>query len=167
MGRAVRPHSAADPGYVFAVLVDARFGVSRCGSRIRRIAEASSFPRRSSKDRACMADARRSVHVDDPALPKKSLLPNLQGAATQLVCYSRLGRCILARPCPAAPRAQPATTEKQGRSISPGRLTGLSDCLSPLCHIAAARSTCPAVISLAWLLANGSMIRQRANARCN
>lgn len=31
----------------------------------------------------------------------------------------------------------------------------LSDCLSPLCHIAAARSTCPAVISLAWLLANG------------
>lgn len=56
-----------------------------------------------------MADARRSVHVDDPAPPKKALSPNLQRAATQLFCYSRLARGILARA--AAPRAQPATTE--------------------------------------------------------
>lgn len=111
-----------------------------------------------------MADARRSVHVDDPASPKKAVLPNLQRAATQLLCCSRLGRGILARPPP--PRRS-QRLPKQGRSISPGRLTELSDCLSPLCHIAAARSTCPAVISLAWLLANGCMIRQRENARCN
>lgn len=58
-----------------------------------------------------MADARLSVHVDDPAPPKKALLPNLQRAATQLVCYSRFGGGIRTRPSPAAPREQPATTE--------------------------------------------------------
>lgn len=65
-----------------------------------------------------MADVRRSVHVDDPAPPKKALLPNLQRTATQLVCYSRLGRGAAVRQGAASDYRNQDGLFHQGASLS-------------------------------------------------
>lgn len=91
--------------------------------------------------------------------PETALLPDLLGTSTELVCYSPLGRGMLARPLP--PNAQRAPSDYRGKDVRyrPERLAELVDRLAPLWRISAARSVPPAVVSLAWLLAKAPVIR--------
>lgn len=115
VGRAVRPHSAADFGYVFAVLVDTRFGESpvRLAKTANSRGEFGAFPGRSSKDRVFMADARRSVHVDDPAPPKKALFARFVAGRHSVGLQFSIRSRNTCQAFPPPPQAQPATTEKR------------------------------------------------------
>lgn len=87
-----------------------------------------------------------------------TLLPDLLGTSTEFVCYSPLGRGMLARPL--LPNAQRAPSDYRSKDAryQAERLAELVDRLAPLWRISAARSVSPAAIALAWLLAKTPII---------
>jgi aryl-alcohol dehydrogenase-like predicted oxidoreductase len=91
--------------------------------------------------------------------PEKALLSSLQGASTQFVCYSPLGRGILAGKPAKATHQSPTDYRNRDARFQPERHAQLVDRLAPLWQIAAARSVSPAAIALAWLLSKSPAIR--------
>ena len=90
--------------------------------------------------------------------PEKALLPSLQDTSTQFVCYSPLGRGILAgKPLKATQQSLKDYRNKDAR-FQPVRHAELVDRLAPLWQIAAARSVSAAAIALAWLLSKSPAI---------
>jgi len=95
--------------------------------------------------------------------PENSLLPGLLGTPVEFVCYSPLGRGILAG---RSVKAR-APTDHRSKDVrfQPERLAELADRLAPLWQIAASRSVPPSTIALAWLLAKTPTIRVIPGAR--
>lgn len=91
--------------------------------------------------------------------PEEALVPDLLRTSTELVCYSPLGRGLLAGPLPTDHRRPASDYRGKDPRYQPERLTALNGQLAPLWRISAARSVSPAVISLAWLLAKSPTIR--------
>ncbi len=91
--------------------------------------------------------------------PEKTLLPSLLGTQTQFVCYSPLGRGILAGKLPKATQQSPTDYRNKDDRFQPKRHAELVDRLAPLWQIAATRSASPAAIALAWLLSKGPTIQ--------
>ena len=90
--------------------------------------------------------------------PEKTLLASLQGASTQFVCYSPLGRGILAGKPAKTTHQSPTDYRNKDTRFQPKRHAELVDLLAPLWQIAAARSVSPAAIALAWLLSKAPAI---------
>jgi aryl-alcohol dehydrogenase-like predicted oxidoreductase len=95
--------------------------------------------------------------------PEKALLPGLLRSPVEFVCYSPLGRGILASKSVKVR----SPTDYRGKDVrfQPDRLAELTDRLAPLWHIAASRSIPPSTIALAWLLSKTPMIRVIPGAR--
>lgn len=91
--------------------------------------------------------------------PEKVLLPSLQGSRAQFVCYSPLGRGILAGKPPKATQQSPTDYRNKDARFQPERHAELVERLAPLWQIAADRSVSPAAIALAWLLSKSPAIR--------
>jgi aryl-alcohol dehydrogenase-like predicted oxidoreductase len=90
--------------------------------------------------------------------PEKELIPSLHEAETEFVCYSPLGRGILAGG--AVPEGQRAPTDYRRNDVRFGsaRMASITDRLAPLWQIAASRAVTPATIALAWLLSKAPNI---------
>lgn len=97
--------------------------------------------------------------------PEKSLLPSLLGSPTKFVCYSPLGRGILANGPGAVSAPSPADYRRKDARFEPEHRALLIANLAPLWRIAASRSAQPATIALAWLLSKGPEIRVIPGAR--
>jgi aryl-alcohol dehydrogenase-like predicted oxidoreductase len=97
--------------------------------------------------------------------PEKALLPGLLSTSIEFVCYSPLGRGILAGKSVITTQRSPTDYRSKDVRFQPERLAELTDRLAPLWHIAASRSVPPAKIALAWLLSKTSMIRVIPGAR--
>jgi aryl-alcohol dehydrogenase-like predicted oxidoreductase len=91
--------------------------------------------------------------------PEKAHLLCLQGTSTQFVCYSPLGRGILAGKPPKATQQSSTDYRNKDARFQPERHAELVDQLAPLWQIAAAQSVSPAAIALAWLLSKAPAIR--------
>jgi aryl-alcohol dehydrogenase-like predicted oxidoreductase len=91
--------------------------------------------------------------------PEKALLPSILETSTQFVCYSPLGRGLLAgKPLKATQQSMTDYRNKDAR-FQPLRHAELVNRLAPLWQIAAVRSVSPAAIALAWLLSKSPAIR--------
>lgn len=77
----------------------------------------------------------------------------------QFVCYSPLGRGILAGGAP--PESQRVSTDYRRTDLrfKSERLASITDRLAPLWQIAASRTVAPATVALAWLLSKTPAIR--------
>jgi aryl-alcohol dehydrogenase-like predicted oxidoreductase len=97
--------------------------------------------------------------------PEKALLPSLPGSPTEFVCYSPLGRGILASGPVAATQRSPTDYRSKDVRFQPEQRTKLAERLAPLWRIAVSRSASPATIALAWLLTKTPTIRIIPGAR--
>jgi aryl-alcohol dehydrogenase-like predicted oxidoreductase len=95
------------------------------------------------------------IHRD----PEKEMIARLGELSIQFVCYSPLGRGILASG--ALPESQRMLTDYRRKDLRFGseRLAFLTDRLAPLWQIAASRAVAPATVALAWLLSKAPTIR--------
>lgn len=91
--------------------------------------------------------------------PEQGLLPYLNGTGTDFVCYSPLGRGILARIPDVEAKRSPTDYRNKDPRFEPTRLAELSLALDPLWDIAAAHLVRPATVALAWLLGRSPNIR--------
>jgi aryl-alcohol dehydrogenase-like predicted oxidoreductase len=91
--------------------------------------------------------------------PERDLIPRLREAVTEFVCYSPLGRGILAGSAGAKnDRVSTDYRRNDGRFASE-RLALITNHLAPLWQIAASRAVAPATVALAWLLSKAPEIR--------
>jgi aryl-alcohol dehydrogenase-like predicted oxidoreductase len=91
--------------------------------------------------------------------PQEGLLRYLEDTGAAFVCYSPLGRGILARTPEVRAQRAPSDYRRTDARFEPDRLAVIRSALAPLWRIASARSVPPASISLAWLLAKSPGIR--------
>jgi aryl-alcohol dehydrogenase-like predicted oxidoreductase len=93
--------------------------------------------------------------------PKKYLaqISYLSDKSIKFVCYSPLGRGILARILDVKTKRLPTDYRAKDPRFEPKRLTEIRQSLDPLWHVAAAHSVAPAAVALAWLLAKSPNIR--------
>lgn len=91
--------------------------------------------------------------------PERDLLRTAAETSSAFVCYSPLGRGILAGGMET--RKQHPTSDYRTKDVrfQPGRLAEITDLLSPLWKISADRGTSSAAISLAWLLSKAPSVR--------
>lgn len=91
--------------------------------------------------------------------PETEMIPYLRELPVQFVCYSPLGRGILAGG--ASPESQRVSTDYRRNDLRFGseRLVSITDRLAPLWQIAALRAVAPATVALAWLLSKTPAIR--------
>jgi aryl-alcohol dehydrogenase-like predicted oxidoreductase len=91
--------------------------------------------------------------------PEDGLLRYLEDTCAAFVCYSPLGRGILARTPEVGVQRAPSDYRQTDARFEADRMAVISAALAPLWRIASARSVPPASISLAWLLAKSPSIR--------
>jgi len=91
--------------------------------------------------------------------PEVELLPRLKGTAVQLVCYSPLGRGILAGNPEAHCRPNASDYRRNDPRFEPENLRAMQLRLSLLREIAEGRGVSPAAVALAWLLSRGPNIQ--------
>jgi len=89
----------------------------------------------------------------------EELIAHLSELPIHFVCYSPLGRGILANG--ALPDSQRVLTDYRRNDLRFGseRLSSIMDRLAPLWQIAASRTVAPATVALAWLLSKTPAIR--------
>jgi aryl-alcohol dehydrogenase-like predicted oxidoreductase len=91
--------------------------------------------------------------------PEEGLLRYLEDTCAAFVCYSPLGRGILAGAPKIEVQRAPSDYRRTDPRFEADRLATIRAALAPLWRIASARSVPPASISLAWLLAKSASIR--------
>ncbi|QRI72674.1 aldo/keto reductase [Bradyrhizobium sp. PSBB068] len=91
--------------------------------------------------------------------PEKELIPRLREAATEFVCFSPLGRGILAGNGAAKDDRVSTDYRRNDERFASERLASITDHLAPLWQIAASRAVAPATVALAWLLSKAPEIR--------
>jgi aryl-alcohol dehydrogenase-like predicted oxidoreductase len=89
----------------------------------------------------------------------EEMIARLSESPIQFVCYSPLGRGILAGDAP--PESQRVSTDYRRTDLRFGyeRLASITERLAPLWQIAASRTVAPATVALAWLLSKSPAIR--------
>ncbi|MFZ5680186.1 MAG: aldo/keto reductase [Pseudomonadota bacterium] len=90
--------------------------------------------------------------------PEKELLPSIRGSSTDFVCYSPLGRGLLAGTAKIGNRA-PTDYRSNDVRFQPQHLAEITDRLAQLWRIAAYREASSASVALAWLLSKEPSIR--------
>jgi aryl-alcohol dehydrogenase-like predicted oxidoreductase len=97
--------------------------------------------------------------------PEGDLLPRLRGTTIEFVCYSPLGRGILAGNAEAWSRREPTDYRRSDTRFAPDKLATLRTRLTPLWQIAQRQAVPPATVALAWLLSKGPTVRVIPGAR--
>jgi aryl-alcohol dehydrogenase-like predicted oxidoreductase len=87
------------------------------------------------------------------------MVPGLHESATALICYSPLGRGILAGGAGSVDRRETTDYRRNDLRFGSERLASITDRLAPLWQIAALRAVAPATVALAWLLSKAPAIR--------
>lgn len=90
--------------------------------------------------------------------PETELLPRLKGSAVRFVCYSPLGRGILAGKPEAYCGQNVSDYRRNDPRFEPQNLRAMQLRLSALREIAEGRGVNPAAVALAWLLSRGPNI---------
>lgn len=89
----------------------------------------------------------------------QDLLSCAHASGTKLVCYSPLGRGILASSAASISMPSADDYRRKDARFEPQQRRRMLQLLGPLWQIAAERSIAPATVSLAWLLAQGPNIQ--------
>lgn len=90
--------------------------------------------------------------------PEKELLPSVRRSSIDFVCYSPLGRGLLAGTAKIGNRS-PTDYRSNDVRFQPERLAEITDRLAPLWRISASRGMLSASVALAWLLSKAPSIR--------
>lgn len=90
--------------------------------------------------------------------PEKELLPSVRSSSIDFVCYSPLGRGLLAGTAKIG-NGSPTDYRSNDVRFQPERLAEITDRLAPLWRISASRGMLSASVALAWLLSKAPSIR--------